>query len=129
MAPGNFNLSEPLKLTKNNQVLLGIGMTSLISANGNACVEVDSGATGVRVAGLTLEAGAKKADNLLKWGSDTSKGSATSPGVMSDVFARVGGPNNSSHNQVTAQRMIQINQAEVIIDHTWLWRADHDVGG
>lgn len=48
---------------------------------------------------------------------------------MSDVFARVGGPNNSSQNQVTAQRMIEINQAEVIIDHTWLWRADHDVQG
>lgn len=62
MAPGNFKLSEPLKLTKNNQVLLGIGMTSLISDNGNACVEVDSDATGVRVAGLILEAGAKHTD-------------------------------------------------------------------
>ena len=24
---------------------------------------------------------------------------------------------------------IQINNKNVIIDHTWLWRADHDVGG
>jgi len=25
--------------------------------------------------------------------------------------------------------MVEINSANVIIDHTWLWRADHDVGG
>ena len=25
--------------------------------------------------------------------------------------------------------MIEINNQHVIIDHTWLWRADHDIGG
>jgi len=25
--------------------------------------------------------------------------------------------------------MVQINSSNVIIDHTWLWRADHDAGG
>jgi len=25
--------------------------------------------------------------------------------------------------------MMQINSSHVVIDHTWLWRADHDVGG
>ena len=25
--------------------------------------------------------------------------------------------------------MVEINSDNVIIDHTWLWRADHDVGG
>ena len=25
--------------------------------------------------------------------------------------------------------MIEINNQYVIIDHTWLWRADHDIGG
>jgi hypothetical protein len=25
--------------------------------------------------------------------------------------------------------MMHINSSNVIIDHTWLWRADHDVGG
>jgi hypothetical protein len=53
----------------------------------------------------------------------------TEPGVISDVFARVGGSNNSSNTQVQVKRMFQINSSHVIIDHTWLWRADHDVGG
>jgi len=48
---------------------------------------------------------------------------------MSDVFARVGGDNDSTKGEVSAQRMVQINSSNVIIDHTWLWRADHDVGG
>lgn len=46
---------------------------------------------------------------------------------MSDVFARVGGDTDSASNPVTTQRMVQINSANVIIDHTWLWRADHDI--
>ena len=25
--------------------------------------------------------------------------------------------------------MMEINNKHVIIDHTWLWRADHDLGG
>lgn len=45
---------------------------------------------------------------------------------MHDIFARVGGPD---HDQVTAKLMIQVNSGNVIIDDTWLWRADHDVNG
>ena len=25
--------------------------------------------------------------------------------------------------------MVQINTNDIIVDHTWLWRADHDIGG
>jgi len=127
LQPGRYFLDESLKLNKAGQVLLGIGMATLISNKGNACVEVGD-ASGIRVAGLLLEAGYHQADNLLKWGTRNS-GDSNSPGVMSDVFARVGGTNNSSHSQVSAKRMVQVNSAQVLIDHTWLWRADHDVGG
>ena len=103
-------------------------MATLISTNGNAVVEVGD-VRGVRIAGFLMDAGAKKSENLLKWGTTTNFGNKEKPGVLSDVFGRVGGPNDSNKSQVTTQRMIQINSAEVIIDHTWLWRADHDVGG
>jgi len=102
-------------------------MASLISTNGNALVEVGD-VDGVRIAGLLLDAGAKKSENLLTWGTKNT-GSRTAPGVMSDVFGRVGGPNDSNKSEVSAQRMIQVNSANVLIDHTWLWRADHDVAG
>ena len=92
--PGNYHLSESLKVNKAGQVILGIGMATLISTNGNACIEVGD-VDSVRIAGVILEAGTKKSDTLLKWGSGNFKGSSTTPGVMSDVFARVGGSTNS----------------------------------
>jgi len=94
LQPGIYHLDHALYLNHKNQVLLGIGMASLIPTRGNACVEVGN-VTGVRVAGLLLEAGTTKSDNLLKWGTRNT-GSSSAPGVMSDVFARVGGPTRSS---------------------------------
>jgi len=48
---------------------------------------------------------------------------------MHDIFARVGGPNDSRNSQVSARTMVEINSGNVIVDDAWLWRADHDVGG
>lgn len=45
---------------------------------------------------------------------------------MQDVFARVGGPDS---DEVKAKNMVKINSGHVIIDDTWLWRADHGQGG
>ena len=47
---------------------------------------------------------------------------------MHDVFARVGGPDHLT-DEVSTDIMIQINSGHVIIDDTWLWRADHTVDG
>lgn len=71
-------------------------MATLKSMHGNACIEVGDH-IGVRIAGVVLEPGSNTpGENLLKWGTNASSGSASEPGVMSDVFARVGGSNNSS---------------------------------
>ena len=45
---------------------------------------------------------------------------------MHDIFARVGGPDDK---EVKTETMVQVNSGNVIIDDTWLWRADHDVNG
>lgn len=47
---------------------------------------------------------------------------------MSDVFARVGGT-NGNHGNLTAWNMVQIDSGNVVIDDTWLWRADHGTDG
>jgi hypothetical protein len=47
--------------------------------------------------------------------------------VLTDVFARVGGPNTSPVGPVST--MFLINHDNVIIDNTWLWRADHTIDG
>lgn len=132
LAPGIYNLEAPLQLVQQNQVLLGLGMATLIPANGTAVIEVGA-VDGVHVAGLLLQAGPKKSNTLLQWGVNGSAfaGDATNPGVLSDVFARVGGPESlaAGDAEVSVDTVFQISAGNVIIDNTWLWRADHDAGG
>ena len=64
LQPGIYELDEALRITKDGQVLLGIGMATLVATNGNACVET-FGAKDVRIAGLTLEAGKVRSPALL----------------------------------------------------------------
>ena len=128
LQPGIYELDEALRITKDGQVLLGIGMATLVATNGNACVET-FGAKDVRIAGLTLEAGKVRSPALLQWGDDTTSGNPDAPGVISDVFVRTGGRTNSQDFNVESEKMFEINDDYVIIDHTWLWRADHDFGG
>jgi len=129
LQPGHYYLDEPIKIEKDFQVILGIGMVTLISTHGNSCVEVGD-VKGVRVAGIIMEPGSNTPGNhLLRWGKRKSFGDQRSPGVMSDVFARVGGRNNSTAEERQIHTMVRIDQSHVIVDHSWLWRADHDVAG
>jgi len=66
---------------------------------------------------------------MLSWGTVGYAGNTTNPGILSDVFARVGGANNVNQYQVKTNIILQINSGNVVIDNTWLWRADHDVEG
>ena len=100
LQPGNYNLDDSLKMTIDGQVLLGLGMATLIPTNGNACIEISDGVD-ARIAGLLLEAGYTKSEQLLKWGTNTSKGNADAPGVISDVFGRVGGRSDSRYAEVS----------------------------
>lgn len=126
MAPGIFQLDSPLQIVYDNQVILGLGLATLVSANGNAVVEV-ADVDGARVAGLLLEAGPYATEVLLQWGTGSGYGGdASNPGVMSDIFARVGGPETY---EVYAETMVKVTQGNVIGDNMWLWRADHDVQG
>jgi len=68
-------------------------MATLISTTGKPCIVVDD-ANGVHIAGVLLQAGETKSDSLIQWGLSVQPGNAANPGVMSDVFARVGGTNN-----------------------------------
>ena len=123
LSPGIYELEDTLQLSTPNQVLLGLGLATLVAANGLPAVAV-ANVDGVRVAGVLLQAGAKPTSTLLQWGEGSYAGDAASPGILSDVFARVGGP-DVTPVQVTS--MIEINSSHVIGDNLWLWRADHAV--
>lgn len=126
LTPGVYNhLEGSIKINKDQTTLLGIGFPTLVSSNGQPCITVGS-ATGVRIAGILLEAGTQEAPVLLKWGQE---GDHPNSGFLYDCFVRVGGPNDSKNIQVKAKEMVQINSSNIVCDNFWLWRADHDVGG
>lgn len=118
--PGVYHVEEPIKVTDPNTVLLGLGMATIIPDNGKAAIETaDVG--GLAICGLILDAG-NQSDTLLTVGEEgCNKDHKDNPSVIQDVFYRVGGTGELG-------RCIScevINSNDVIIDHTWIWRADH----
>jgi hypothetical protein len=79
---------------------------------------------GVILAGLLFDAGEANSPVLLEVGPDGSSASHVSnPTSLHDVFFRVGGAavGRASVN-------LRINSNNTIVDHTWIWRADHGAG-
>lgn len=74
-------MTESLRVTHPNTVVLGLGLATLISTTGNPCITVGN-IDGVRVSGLLLEAGPTKATSLLIWGTGGYDGSESKPGVL-----------------------------------------------
>ena len=123
LSPGVYRLGAPLRVARTNVTLLGLGFATLVTTNGTAAVEVDGGVSGVRIAGLLLEAGPLHSAALLhvQAGAPPPADAAGSV-VLSDVFVRVGGPGGEAR----AGTMVQIDAAGAVVDNMWLWRADHE---
>jgi len=128
LPPGNYQLTDSIKITKAKTVVLGIGFPTLISTTGKPVITVGN-VDGVRVGSILFDAGKVHSPTLIKWGEAGYKGSAQDPGFLYDIFGRVGGTNNPSQFQVSTDIMVQINSGNVVYDNTWLWRADHGVNG
>lgn len=123
LTPGIYMLSEALKISRPGTVVLGLGFPSLVAANGTAAIEVGN-ITGVMLSGLLIEAGPTPTNVLLKIGEKGSyAGEPHDPTTVSDVFVRIGGLLLGQ-----AKTSIEVNNNNVILDHTWLWRADHGTG-
>ena len=144
ITPGIYYLETPLIVRFDDQVILCIGMATLIAPrNGSPCVRVPKGLKGVRLAGLFLEATVLEPEKfdgstLLHWGWDStdfssaaaaastqaSPASASDPsGYIYDLFCRVGGSNTDP--RVGVDIIAQIDSDWVVGDNLWLWRADH----
>ena len=121
--PGIYSLEKPLKVTRKNTIIMGLGMPSLVPLNGNPVIEI-SDIDGVTVSGILLDAGEKRSEVLLQVGEHGSeKNHEANPTFLFDVFVRVGGPHEGS-----VKSAVVINSNNVIVDHIWLWRADHGNG-
>lgn len=125
LAPGIYTLPEPIRIGRSDssyQVLMGLGLATLIPQNGEPAVVV-ADVPGVRVAGLLLEAGPVASPSLLAVGSSPAAGDEANPVLIADVFARTGGPGTDPRATVV---MMEVNMSHVVIDNVWLWRADID---
>jgi hypothetical protein len=111
-------------------------MATLNCGSNVSCITVGN-VDGVRVSGVMFQADWGNPESLLQWGvrdqgankNESYAGNSQNPGVMHDIFTRVGGNNNVTLYNATAQYMTLVNSGNVIIDNTWLWRADHSVDG
>ena len=125
LTPGIYKISEPIKITNENTVVLGLGYATLEPVSGNQCMTIgDVG--GVKIAGVLFDAGTTKSPALLTVGTQGNKTShANNPIALCDTFYRVGGA-NATPCKVDA--CVIINSSDVIGDNFWVWRADHGSG-
>ena len=121
--PGEYLLTEPLRVERKGTVVLGIGMPTLRSDNGAPLLKT-ADVDGLTVAGLFLDAGAQDSGVLMEVGPPGSrKRHRADPTVLHDVFFRIGG---AAPGRVTMA--LRIHAHDTVVDHTWLWRADHGEG-
>ncbi|WP_375287638.1 adenylyl cyclase [Sphingomonas sp.] len=120
LTPGIYGLREPLKVTRANTLVLGLGLATLLAEAGTAAIEV-ADVSGVTLAGLLIDAEAKMSPTLVTVGPRGSRGDhRANPTLLADLFFRVGGAAVGK-----AETCCEINSRHVIGDHLWIWRADH----
>ncbi|MGQ4510951.1 coagulation factor 5/8 type domain-containing protein [Streptomyces sp. DW26H14] len=121
--PGIYHVDQTIKITRANTVVLGIGYPTIIPDNGVTAMTT-ADVDGIKLAGLLLDAGTTNSPYLLQVGPAGSSASHSSnPTTVQDVFVRIGGAGAGK-----ATTSMEINSADTIIDHTWIWRADHGAG-
>jgi hypothetical protein len=121
--PGIYDLTEPIRVTRADTVVMGLGFATLRAANGTALLTT-ADADGIIVAGLLLDAGPVQSPVLVQVGPQGSHASHSgNPISLHDVFFRDGG---AGVGRTIGN--LEINSNDTIVDHTWIWRADHGSG-
>ncbi len=121
--PGVYVLTQTIQVNSPNTVILGIGFPTLRVDNGQAVMRT-ADVDGLTISGLFFDAGTTNSPVLLEVGPNGSSAShAANPTVLHDLFFRVGG---AAAGRATVN--LSINSHNTIVDHTWIWRADHGTG-
>lgn len=121
--PGEYVLTQALQVKRPGTVVLGLGFPTLRSDNGQPLLQA-ADADGLTVSGLFLDAGRQDSGVLMEVGTaGSSKRHKADPIVLHDLFFRIGG---AAAGQVDTALRIHAN--DTVVDHTWIWRADHGEG-
>ncbi|MER6348026.1 coagulation factor 5/8 type domain-containing protein [Streptomyces sp. NPDC001595] len=123
LTPGIYHLDQPLRVNRANTVVLGLGYATLIPQGGATAVKV-ADVDGVRLAGFLVDAGPVNSRTLVEIGPQgASRDHSANPTTVQDVFIRIGGAGAGK-----ATTSLVVNSRHTIVDHTWIWRADHGDG-
>jgi hypothetical protein len=123
LTPGIYEVIAPIRVTRPHTVVLGLGYATLRPVKSTAAMTT-ADADGIEIAGLLFDAGPSESPVLLEVGPEGSRARhAKDPIALHDVFFRVGGAGVGR-----AKVNFRINSNNTIVDHTWIWRADHGDG-
>ncbi|MFI1504347.1 coagulation factor 5/8 type domain-containing protein [Streptomyces sp. NPDC020597] len=123
LTPGVYHLDRPIRVNRAGTVVLGLGYATLIPDNGVTAMKV-ADVDGVRLAGFLVDAGPVNSRTLLEVGPPGARRDhRANPTTVQDVFIRIGGAGAGK-----ATTSMVINNRHTIVDHTWVWRADHGEG-
>lgn len=123
LTPGIYHLDQPVQVNRANTVVLGLGYATLVPDNGVTALRV-ADVDGVRLAGFLVDAGQVNSPTLLEIGPrGASRDHSANPTTVQDVFVRIGGAGAGK-----ATTSMVVNSRHTIVDHTWVWRADHGEG-
>ncbi|MFD9247028.1 discoidin domain-containing protein [Streptomyces sp. NPDC059556] len=121
--PGVYHVDQTINVNRANTIVLGLGLATIIPDNGVTAMKV-ADVDGVRLAGFLIDAGPVNSPVLLELGPQNSSADhAANPTTVQDVYVRVGGAGAGK-----ATTSVVVNSDDAIIDHTWVWRADHGEG-
>lgn len=124
VTPGVYHLNQTLNITRPDTVVLGMGLATFVPDGGITAIST-ADVDGIELAGLLIDAGTTNSGTLVQIGPSGSTAThASDPTQLSDVFVRIGGATVGK-----ATNSLVINSANTIIDHTWIWRADHGNSG
>ncbi|WP_432131412.1 coagulation factor 5/8 type domain-containing protein [Streptomyces tendae] len=123
LTPGIYHLDRTVEVNRAGTVVLGLGYATLIPDNGVTALKV-ADVDGVRLAGFLVDAGPVNSSTLLEVGPEgASADHSANPTTVQDVFVRIGGAGPGK-----ATTSLVVNSRHTIVDHTWVWRADHGDG-
>jgi hypothetical protein len=141
LTPGIYDLTEPIRVTRPDTVIFGLGFATLRPIHGTAALTT-ADVDGIDISGVLFDAGPETSPVLLEIGLEANQGAPFKPGFglsggfqtnkirhtqnptsLHDVFFRVGGAGAGR-----TETDLRINSNDVIVDHTWIWRADHGDG-
>jgi len=121
--PGVHHVDRTIEINRPDTIVLGLGLATIIPDNGVTALRV-ADVDGVRLAGFLIDAGPVNSPTLLEVGpQNASADHSANPTTVQDVYIRIGGAGPGK-----ATTSLVVNSDDTIIDHTWVWRADHGDG-